>query len=534
MEFDTDRLLGLDLSGKQLSGPIPPELGNLNLNCNSRDSGSGNCILDLSDNEFSGPIPSELSNLNCGGYGCVIDLSGNQLSGPIPPELSNLNLNCYGRDGDGDDGGRGSGCVIDLSGNQLSGPIPSELGNLNLNCYGGDSGLGYGGGGGDCVLDLSGNQLSGPIPPELGNLNLNCYGGDGGRGGGGGGDCVLDFSGNQLSGPIPPELGNLNLNCYGGDAPPGRVGGGYGGDSGNCVLDLSGNQLSGPIPPELPLNCGGGDGGRGGGGGGHCVLDLSGNQLSGPIPPELSYLELGALWVHDNRLSGEIPATLEVGRSFRFCHNRLTGALPVHLRTVATNFSGDVNDISACRESTFRDDNDSAHLADIEQIADWGITRGCALSLFCPSRTVTRAQMAAFLHRAVTRLYGEPSTAGEVQLTDVADDDWYRPSAQWATANNVISAPGGAFNPQGPVSRADTAEMLIAAFDHLTASPELQDLFTDTAGLSAATIRAMEGIHDAGVTTGCETNPLRYCPAKKVTRAQMASFLARAINLANF
>ena len=261
-------------------------------------------------------------------------------------------------------------------------------------------------------------------------------------------------------------------------------------------------------------------------------MDLSGNQLSGAISLELGYLEFGTLWVHDNRLSGEIPATLEVGRSFRFCHNRLTGALPVHLRTVATNFSGDVNDISACRESTFRDDDDSVHLANIEQIADWGITRGCALNLFCPSRTVTRAQMAVFLHRAVTRLYGEPSTAGEVQFTDVVDGNWYQPSAQWAAANGVISAPGGVFNPQGPVSRADMAEMLIATFDHLTASPELQGLFTDTADLPTATIRAVEGIYDAGVATGCGTNPLRYCPAKKVTRAQMASFLVRAINLA--
>ena len=236
--------------------------------------------------------------------------------------------------------------------------------------------------------------------------------------------------------------------------------------------------------------------------------------------------------MHDNRLSGEIPDTLEVSRSFRFCHNRLTGALPVHLRTVATNFSGDVNDISACRESTFRDDDDSVHLANIEQIADWEITRGCALNLFCPSRTVTRAQMAAFLHRAVIRLYGEPSTAGEVQFTDVADDDWYRPFAQWAAANSVISAPDGRFDPSGAVTRADMAEMLVAAFDHLTASPEPQGLFTDTAGLPTAAVRAMEGIHDAGVTTGCGTNPLRYCPAKKVTRAQMASFLLQTINLA--
>lgn len=141
--------------------------------------------------------------------------------------------------------------------------------------------------------------------------------------------------------------------------------------------------------------------------------------------------------------------------------------------------------------------------------------------------------MAAFLYRAVTRLYGVPDPAAEVQLTDVSADVWYRTEAQWAAANGVMRITGGAFNPQGSVTRADMAEMLIAAFDHLTASPEFQDLFSDVAGIPYATIQAMEGIHDAGVTTGCGTNPLRYCPTKEVTRAQMASFLVRAINLAS-
>ena len=263
-----------------------------------------------------------------------------------------------------------------------------------------------------------------------------------------------------------------------------------------------------------------------------CTLNLSHNNLTGPIPPELGNLELGTLWVHNNRLSGRIPATLRISRSFRFCHNRLTGALPVHLRTIVKDFSGginDINDISSCYEGTFRDDDESVHLSNIEQMVDWEITQGCGQNRFCPSRTVTRAQMAAFLHRAVTRLYGEPDPAAEVQLTDVGADVWYRSEAQWAAANGVMRVTDGVFNPQGSVTRADMAEMLIAAFDHLSASPEFQDLFSDVAGIPYATIQAMEGIYDAGVTTGCGTNPLRYCPTKEVTRAQMASFLVRAI-----
>ena len=96
------RVAELDLDGKQLSGPIPSELGNLtNLE-----------RLSLWGNQLSGPIPSELGNL---ANLQALSLRDNQLSGPIPSELGNLdNLE-----------------RLWLRDNQLSGPIPSELGNLD-------------------------------------------------------------------------------------------------------------------------------------------------------------------------------------------------------------------------------------------------------------------------------------------------------------------------------------------------------------------------------------------------------------------
>ena len=140
--------------------------------------------------------------------------------------------------------------------------------------------------------------------------------------------------------------------------------------------------------------------------------------------------------------------------------------------------------------------------------------------------------MAAFLHRAVQHLYGAPAPAGEVRLSDVAYGAWYRPYARWAVGNGVIRAPGGNFNPGGAVTRADMAEMLVAAFAHLSAPDRVEGLFTDTAGLTDGTVRAVEGIAAAEVSTGCAAAPRRYCPNKTVTRAQMASFLARAVQSA--
>ena len=49
----------------------------------------------------------------------------------------------------------------------------------------------------------------------------------------------------------------------------------------------------------------------------------------------------------------------------------------------------------------FSDDATSSHEPDINRLAEAGVTTGCAPGLFCPNGTVTRAQMTAFLHRAL-------------------------------------------------------------------------------------------------------------------------------------
>ena len=39
----------------------------------------------------------------------------------------------------------------------------------------------------------------------------------------------------------------------------------------------------------------------------------------------------------------------------------------------------------------------------------------------------------------------------------------------------------------------------------------------------------IDALAAAGITVGCATDPLRYCPNQAVTRAQMATFLNRAL-----
>ncbi|XVE80990.1 hypothetical protein DITRI_Ditri15bG0026400 [Diplodiscus trichospermus] len=90
-----DHLSGIDLSYNQLSGVIPPELGNL----------SEIYALNLSHNNLDGHIPSTFSKLK---QIESLDLSYNNLNGIIPPQLTELN-NLE---------------IFSVAHNNLSGPLP--------------------------------------------------------------------------------------------------------------------------------------------------------------------------------------------------------------------------------------------------------------------------------------------------------------------------------------------------------------------------------------------------------------------------
>ena len=87
---------------------------------------------------------------------------------------------------------------------------------------------------------------------------------------------------------------------------------------------------------------------------------------------------------------------------------------------------------------------------------------------------------------------------------------------------------GTAFCPELGVTRAQMASFLARA---LSLSPVPGDRFDDvpTTSVHKENINA---IADQGITLGCDADGTLFCPNNVLSRAQMASFLARALNLA--
>lgn len=178
---------------------------------------------------------------------------------------------------------------------------------------------------------------------------------------------------------------------------------------------------------------------------------------------------------------------------------------------------------------TFVDDDGSTHEGAIETIFAEGITFGCDDRgiFFCPNQPVTRGQMAAFLDRAIG-LTATPedfftddnNTTFENSINEIA-------AAEITTGCNPPS--NTHFCADRGVTRGEMATFMARAFPDLM--PEsADDAFTDdNSSVHEANI---DLIAAANITKGC--NPpdnTHYCPNNEVTRAEMATFLVRALGL---
>jgi peptidoglycan/xylan/chitin deacetylase (PgdA/CDA1 family) len=167
----------------------------------------------------------------------------------------------------------------------------------------------------------------------------------------------------------------------------------------------------------------------------------------------------------------------------------------------------------------------STHAASIARTKELGITQGCGVDRYCPEDPVTRAQMASF----VTRAFDLPAGPRDVFL-DVESTSTHAAAIgalHEAGVTGGCRADGPDYCPSERVSRAQMASFLARVLE-LPEGPT--DGFVDVApgSLHAAAIGAAQ---QAGITKGCAGagGLPRFCAGHPITRAQMASFLIRAL-----
>lgn len=182
----------------------------------------------------------------------------------------------------------------------------------------------------------------------------------------------------------------------------------------------------------------------------------------------------------------------------------------------------------ATARADFSDTDEAAvHREAIEALDDAGILRGtgCGTQRLCPNDPLPRWAMAVWLVRALDGR--DPPHTPTPRFADVPAGWWWRPHverlAELGVTRGCAREPAR-FCPQEPVSRAQMASFLQRAF-RLTPAPSAG--FTDTAGNTHES--AIDALAETRITTGCEAVPSRYCPSRTVSRAQMATFLHRAL-----
>ncbi|XP_062081193.1 receptor-like protein 36 [Humulus lupulus] len=274
----------LDLSNNNLSGNIPPCLGNSSL-----------FVLDLHKNKLHGIIPSHFPK---GNHLQVLNLNENQLEGSLPKSL----LNCKWLE------------FLDIGNNKINGSFPWWLESFSYLQ----------------VLILRSNRFQGPIGnPKVRHPFHNLR--------------IMDLSGNEFTGHLPQKyfknfLGMMNATSHYSSYMQANFGGGNYYEISSLtikgyyaelekiqtmliVIDFSRNNFTGEIPELLgKLNSLKG-------------LNFSHNKISDSIPPSLGNLtNLEWLDLSSNKLVGKIPSQLAANlNQLQFLNlsvNELDGLIP--------------------------------------------------------------------------------------------------------------------------------------------------------------------------------------------------------------
>jgi hypothetical protein len=160
------------------------------------------------------------------------------------------------------------------------------------------------------------------------------------------------------------------------------------------------------------------------------------------------------------------------------------------------------------------------------------ITSGCAVGTFCPDVNVTREQMAIFLVRGIHGATFVPPAAAGI-FSDVPAASSSAPYIEQLYHDGITSGCATAPLQFCPTNPVTRAQMAVFLLRAEHGSSYMPPAATGVFSDTPAdfTEAFIEQLYHEAVTSGCATSPLRYCPVNPVTRGQMAVFLLRTFAL---
>jgi hypothetical protein len=196
--------------------------------------------------------------------------------------------------------------------------------------------------------------------------------------------------------------------------------------------------------------------------------------------------------------------------------------------------------ISRIGLAPFSDDDGNVHEYAIVRLAAADVTTGCTTDRFCPGEQVSRAQTAALLARSLrlpasgVDAFGDDggsihegainslAAAGLANGCTLTRSSRRRHPGPLGTQRSASGAAVSRYCPGETLTRGQMASLLARALELPAAAV---DAFSDDDGTEHED--NINRLAAAGITLG--TSPGRFGPGAGVTRAQLASFLVRAL-----
>lgn len=183
--------------------------------------------------------------------------------------------------------------------------------------------------------------------------------------------------------------------------------------------------------------------------------------------------------------------------------------------------------------TTFTDVKNHTNKSAIEALASRGIINGMSKDTFAPNKTMTRAEFAAIVTRALG-LAAKDTKA----FTDVPSSKWYAGYIGAANSSGIVNGVGsGKFNPDGTITRQEAAAMVARAAKLCGLDTEMdagatKDVLAQFGDYRSVANWAKESLAFCYYTNILDQSALKIEPTKAILRCEIAQMLYNMLVIA--